>query len=519
MQANQSNKEKDPTSEQSFGFLGLIRNIMMESSRLNIFTVLVILNQIWTSGGEDSEIKILTRPQTFQRAINSNITLPCSVHNLDGSVVTWSKDGQVISADNFKVLKDSRITVSHLPNRGVSITIHGLKVSDSGSYDCALNLKSHVVNVVHTLQIEVPPKIHNLHPLNGSITVRSGSRVRLECRASGQPPPSIYWSRKHNQPFPWGSAGNLTVPGEVLMMTNITRAYSGDYMCSADNGVGGFPVRESITLDVLYPPEVYIERPWVHAARGKTVTLVCRVYSNPLARVLWYKDTMKLIEGDRIHMANVGNTYKLSIADIKISDYGRYFCRASNLLEREVNGVVELTGAPSVPMVVGSHSSSHVYSYDLMWQVESHYQLRQHEAVFWPTRLDPMVDSGKPPRSGQTKRIPSVVLSGEDYTYNLKGLSNNTYYNVVIRSQNKFGWSPYSQPFTFQTLDKEKASMKLQNKQDIAVFKGEGPLKSEPVVSSAVVLTSQLLPKLLLLLFLFFFNRIQDLQGLLRISV
>ena len=36
----------------------------------------------------------------------------------------------------------------------MSITIHGLKVSDSGSYDCALNLKSHVLNVVHTLQIE-----------------------------------------------------------------------------------------------------------------------------------------------------------------------------------------------------------------------------------------------------------------------------------------------------------------------------------------------------------------------------
>ena len=33
------------------------------------------------------------------------------------------------------------------------------------------------------------------------------------------------------------------------------------------------------------PPEVYIERPWVHAAEGKLVTLVCRVYSNPLARV------------------------------------------------------------------------------------------------------------------------------------------------------------------------------------------------------------------------------------------
>ena len=98
----------------------------------------------------------------------------------------------------------------------------------------------------------------------------------------------------------------------------------------------------------------------MHAAEGKAVTLVCRVYSNPLARVcimiedtmkliegdqihilddhdvldvdadhvdhdnylsdqvLWYKDTMKLIEGDRIHMASVGNTYKLSIAGFYI---------------------------------------------------------------------------------------------------------------------------------------------------------------------------------------------------------
>ena len=56
---------------------------------------------------------------------------------------------------------------------------------------------------------------------------------------------------QHNQPFPWGSEGNLTVPGEILSMSNITRAYSGDYVCNADNGVGRYPVRESITLDVL----------------------------------------------------------------------------------------------------------------------------------------------------------------------------------------------------------------------------------------------------------------------------
>ena len=45
----------------------------------------------------------------------------------------------------------------------MSITIHRLKVSDSGSYDCALNLKSHVVNVVHTLQIEGDHMVHPHH--------------------------------------------------------------------------------------------------------------------------------------------------------------------------------------------------------------------------------------------------------------------------------------------------------------------------------------------------------------------
>jgi len=454
---------------------------------LQTLTVIIFILQVLPSGGEDSQIKILTKPQTFQRAINANITLPCSVLNLDGSVVTWSKDGQVISADNFKVLKDSRISVNHIPRDGVSITITDLKVSDSGQYACALNLKQNVLKVVHTLQIEVPPQIHNLHPLNGSITVRSGSRVRLECRASGQPKPAVYWNRRHNQPFPWGSEGNLTVPGEILSMSNITRAYSGDYVCNADNGVGRYPVRESITLDVLYPPEVFIENSWIHSPEGESVTLVCRVYSNPVARVLWYKDTMKLIEGERIHTEHIGNTYKLSITGVTERDYGKYFCKASNLLEKEISQVVHLTGAPSVPILTGSPSSSHLYSYDLVWEVKSEYQIKQHDAVFWPASQDTALDI--PPKESQSKRIPSLPKS-EDYSYNLKGLHNNTYYDVVIRAQNKFGWSPYSEVFTFQTLEKDKATMKLQNQQVIPIFEGQGPLKSEPVVSDSSTFTS-----------------------------
>ena len=34
-------------------------------------------------------------------------------------------------------------------------------------------------------------------------------------------------------------------------MKNITRSYSGDYVCNADNGVSRWPVTQIISLDVL----------------------------------------------------------------------------------------------------------------------------------------------------------------------------------------------------------------------------------------------------------------------------
>ena len=42
---------------------------------------------------------------------------------LGGTVVTWSKDSQVLSADNVKVLMDSRLSVHYTPLGGVNISI------------------------------------------------------------------------------------------------------------------------------------------------------------------------------------------------------------------------------------------------------------------------------------------------------------------------------------------------------------------------------------------------------------
>jgi len=332
------------------------------------------------------EIRILTLPQSYVRQIHENITLPCATHHAGGTVVTWSKDDQVLSADNVKVLKDKRILLEHQLRRGVNISIVNLRGEDSGLYKCTLNFNKKALHVEHKLQVEVAPSIHFLQP-SSKIVVRSGSHVRLECRASGHPPPLIRWSRQHNQPFPMKQGNQLfplkqgiqafsrepgvkTLPiepgnqpfpmepenqldrqGEVINLRNVTRVYSGEYICKASNGVGHGAVRETVTLEVLYPPVVKIDTTWKHAAEGDTVDFQCKVEANPVPKVVWYKDTMKLMESSRLHIHHVGSSYKLNIKDLEIGDWGQYYCGAANKLG-ESSVQVTLTGAPAKPDIL-----------------------------------------------------------------------------------------------------------------------------------------------------------------------
>ena len=139
----------------------------------------------------------------------------------------------------------------------------------------------------------------------------------------------------------------------------------------------------------------------MHCGEGESVTLVCRVYSNPaakvssitnlsltimslLAQVLWYKETMKLIEGERLQTEQIGDTYKLTISKMRLQDYGDYYCRASNPLDKGQSKAVVLTGAPARPLVAGESRSSERYSYLLVWGVRSAYDILQHEIIYWP---------------------------------------------------------------------------------------------------------------------------------------
>lgn len=91
----------------------------------------------------------------------------------------------------------------------------------------------------------VPPRIHHITS-NGRVEVKKGSPVRLECKASGNPVPTITWSRRNNL-LPSGDQ-TLTIP--ILSLDRVDRHQAGVYQCTASNGVGE-DVTEQIVLHVL----------------------------------------------------------------------------------------------------------------------------------------------------------------------------------------------------------------------------------------------------------------------------
>ena len=102
-----------------------------------------------------------------------------------------------------------------------------------------------------------------------------------------------------------------------------------------------------------------------------------------LYQVLWYKETMKLIEGERLHTEQIGDTYKLTINKMRLQDYGDYYCKASNPLDKEESSPVVVTGAPARPILTGDTRSSELYGYLLAWSVQSFYSILQHEILYW----------------------------------------------------------------------------------------------------------------------------------------
>lgn len=100
-------------------------------------------------------------------------------------------------------------------------------------------------DVLRLIFVTVPPRIHYVSHKE-PIEVLQGASVGMECKASGNPVPTVAWTRKNNV-LP---SGERSVSGVAFTIPRANRHSAGQYQCSADNGVGQ-PDTRHITLNVL----------------------------------------------------------------------------------------------------------------------------------------------------------------------------------------------------------------------------------------------------------------------------
>lgn len=419
---------------------------------------------------EVSEPSFAIAGRTFRIVVKDTVVLPCEVSNLGNYVVVWRRGIAVLTAGSVKITPDPRIKLVE----GYNLEIQDVQTQDAGDYICQLGTLQ-PREITHTLEILVPPRIHHVSS-QGTMEVKRGASVTLECRASGNPVPIITWTRKNNL-LP---SGEKSVEGYSITIEQATRHQAGMYICRASNGVGK-PVEASIQLHVLYPPEIEVERSWVHSGEGFEAQLVCIVHSEPPADVLWYRDTLRLDTTERRSMEVRGSRHTLIIRKVQASDFGNYSCVADNPLGK-MRQYLQLSGKPNQVVFRSEPMGRAKDSYNISWAVNSYTPIEEFKLYFrkifdhnqpnppqqhhakrptrrYPSSFQENDTAGPIGRGGDWSDVILPAIPSELFTqqmsYVIRGLEPGSQYEARVRARNRFGWNDWSDQFQFSTRGSE----------------------------------------------------------------
>lgn len=118
------------------------------------------------------------------------------------------------------------------------------------------------------------------------------------------------------------------------------------------------------------PPEITVEKSWVHASEGYDIELCCIVHGDTSSEMLWYQNSFLLDANERRSMDHSNDKYFLQIRNFQQSDFGNYSCVADNALGR-TKKYIEVSGSPGPAVFLSPAYSTYLDSYNLTWAVES----------------------------------------------------------------------------------------------------------------------------------------------------
>ncbi|XP_013178977.1 PREDICTED: lachesin-like [Papilio xuthus] len=410
--------------------------------------LLALLAAVHAQNNRNDGPRFLSRGHSFRTVVGDTLLLPCQVQNLGSLVLLWRRGPAVLTAASLMVTRDERFRLVD----GYNLQITDVGPQDAGDYVCQISDRISR-DQVHTVEVLVPPSVR-ASPESRHAAARRGGAAVLECRASGNPVPSVTWHKMIDSYNTHLNESNLRLAdGPQLQLSRLERAHSGRYACTVDNGVGP-PVVTEFQLQVLYPPEITVERSWVHTGEGFRAELLCTVLADPPAEVSWYQNSFPLSASERVTMSARGNNHTLLIANVQPEDFGNYSCVADNSLGR-ARQHVEVSGRPGPARFTSPPVARRTDAYTLAFAVDSYppldelrllyRQLAFNESYQQPGRWHDVVIPAPQPAGALTHRV----------AHELRGLQPGAVYEAIVQAKNRYGWNEVSDIFQFHTLGGE----------------------------------------------------------------
>ncbi|KAK6632354.1 hypothetical protein RUM44_007395, partial [Polyplax serrata] len=223
------------------------------------------------------------------------------------------------------------------------------------------------------------------------------------------------------------------------------------------------------------PPEVEVERSWVHSGEGFEAQLVCIVHADPPADVLWYRDTLRLDTTERRSFETRGSRHTLIIRKVQASDFGNFSCVADNTLGK-MRQYLQLSGKPNQVAFNSNPVSRYHDSYNISWVVNSYTPIEEFKLFFRRIPENGIHDSlsyHQYSRKYERREnltldhyiihnrihdwndvilpaIPSELFS-QQMSYLIRGLEPSSQYEARVQARNRFGWNQLSEIFRFST--------------------------------------------------------------------
>ena len=256
----------------------------------------------------DGEIKTITRE--FQRTAvtlspsktvdaGQDVTLQCSAKDCPTSVITWKKNGIILTGKT-----------------GNRLQILSVKKDDTGEYSCHATFwkttKSAKMNLTMTR------KPNNIQFTTLTLKPKNGDRVVLSCSSSGTPTPT------HRIYQITGPDSKLISNGASYTIPSINyvdyAGYKANFRCEARNTLGN--IAKDIQLDIQVKPILAVSNN-AKVYEGSNVTFSCNITAaNPFTNfVTWRNPANRMI----MHFDGI-----IRIVSVSSRHSGKYSCHASN---------------------------------------------------------------------------------------------------------------------------------------------------------------------------------------------